>query len=140
LYRVATDTGVNFPDPDVCHQSRWIPFVRDELGADERTVVVGHSTGALLAMRLLETQQLAGAILVSCAQRVDDVLVKQRFPWPRPLWLGFSYATAPVLVTVKFVKLRGGGWLGVAGRPIPTSATRGSARPATSTRRGIGRP
>ena len=59
--------AVNFPDPDVCHQSKWIPFVRDELGADERTVVVGHSTGALLAMRLLEVHKVYGAILVAAA-------------------------------------------------------------------------
>jgi predicted alpha/beta hydrolase family esterase len=58
---------VNFPDPDVCHQSKWIPFVRDELKADEQTVVVGHSTGALLVMRLLETHKIHGAILVSAA-------------------------------------------------------------------------
>ena len=48
---------VNFPDPMVCHQSKWVPFVRDDLKADEQTVVVGHSTGALLAMRLLETHK-----------------------------------------------------------------------------------
>ena len=40
---------VNWPDPYVCHQSKWMPFVRDELKADEATVLVGHSTGALLA-------------------------------------------------------------------------------------------
>ena len=58
---------VNYPDPDRCHQSIWVPFVRDELKADECTVLVGHSTGALLAMRLLETHKLFGAILVSAA-------------------------------------------------------------------------
>ena len=57
----------NFPDPDVCHQTVWIPFVVDELKADGQTVVVGHSTGALLAMRLLETHKVFGAILVSAA-------------------------------------------------------------------------
>jgi predicted alpha/beta hydrolase family esterase len=58
---------VNFPDPDVCHQSKWLPFVRDELNADEDTVVVGHSTGALLAMRLLEVHAVRGVILVAAA-------------------------------------------------------------------------
>ena len=58
---------VNWPDPYTCHQSNWIPFARDELKADENTVVVGHSTGALLAMRLLETHKIKGAILVSAA-------------------------------------------------------------------------
>jgi predicted alpha/beta hydrolase family esterase len=58
---------VNWPDPDVCHQSNWIPFVRDVLKADEQTVVVGHSTGALLAMRLLEVHKIRGVILVAAA-------------------------------------------------------------------------
>ena len=58
---------VNWPDPHRCHQSVWVPFARDTLGADEQTVVVGHSTGALLAMRLLEVQRLRGAILVAAA-------------------------------------------------------------------------
>ena len=52
---------VNWPDPYICHQRNWIPFARDELKADEHTVVVGHSTGALLAMRLL--------LLASCPEK-----------------------------------------------------------------------
>ena len=58
---------VNWPDPYTCHQSNWVPFARDDLKADENTVVIGHSTGALLVMRLLETVRLHGAILVSAA-------------------------------------------------------------------------
>ena len=60
-------SATNFPDPDVCHQSIWLTFVRDELKADEDTVVVGHSTGALLAMRLLEVHKVHGVILVAAA-------------------------------------------------------------------------
>jgi predicted alpha/beta hydrolase family esterase len=37
------------------------------LKADENTVVVGHSTGALLVMKLLETHRIHGAILVAAA-------------------------------------------------------------------------
>eukprot|EP01079_Euglenida_sp_SAG-EU17-18_P009260 gene9260-1663_t len=48
-------------------RSVWLPFARDELKVDQDTVVVGHSTGALLAMRLLEQVNLGGAILVSAA-------------------------------------------------------------------------
>jgi len=58
---------VNWPDPMICHQSKWVPFCIDELGADENTIVVGHSTGALLAMRLLEVHKVAGVILVAAA-------------------------------------------------------------------------
>lgn len=58
---------VDWPDPYVCHQSNWIPFARDTLKADTRTVIVGHSTGALLAMRLMEQHKIYGAILVAAA-------------------------------------------------------------------------
>ena len=58
---------VNWPDPNICHQSKWIPFCINELKADERTIIVGHSTGALLAMRLAEQQKVAGIILVAAA-------------------------------------------------------------------------
>ena len=57
----------NWPDPYTCHQSKWIPHCIDTLGADTQTVVIGHSTGALLAMRLLEVHQIFGAILVAAA-------------------------------------------------------------------------
>jgi uncharacterized protein len=57
----------NWPDPYICHQSKWIPFCVKELKCDEHTIVVGHSTGALMAMRLAETQKVGGLILVSAA-------------------------------------------------------------------------
>lgn len=57
----------NWPDPYICHQSKWIPFCVKELKCDENTIVVGHSTGALMAMRLAETQKVGGLILVSAA-------------------------------------------------------------------------
>ena len=61
----------NFPDPYVAKQDIWLPFIRNELlsGVDDdtNTVVIGHSSGALALMRLLETIPLFGAILVSAA-------------------------------------------------------------------------
>jgi uncharacterized protein len=62
----------DFPDPHACRESIWIPFVRDNIGLDDKTVIVGHSSGAACAMRLLEQQAdfdftLKGAILVATA-------------------------------------------------------------------------
>ena len=57
----------NWPDAMLCRESQWVPFVVDTLGVDENTIVVGHSTGALLAMRLAESHKLLGIILVSAA-------------------------------------------------------------------------
>lgn len=53
------------PDPYDAKEKVWIPFIRDELKADENTLLIGHSSGAEAAMRLLETDKLAGIILVS---------------------------------------------------------------------------
>jgi len=60
----------NFPDPNECKESVWIPFIRDVIGLDDRTIVVGHSSGAACAMRLLENDhipKLRGVILVAAA-------------------------------------------------------------------------
>lgn len=58
----------NMPDPHVCREKVWIPFVREELipkGAAESTVVVGHSSGAVAAMRLAERSKLRGIVVVA---------------------------------------------------------------------------
>lgn len=60
----------DFPDPYRCRESIWIPFLRDEIGLDENTIIVGHSSGAACAMRILENDsigKLRGAILVAAA-------------------------------------------------------------------------
>ncbi|KAJ1446187.1 Alpha/Beta hydrolase protein [Pelagophyceae sp. CCMP2097] len=56
----------NMPDPNAARESIWVPFIRDELIADgAHTVVVGHSSGAVAAMRLLEKTELMGVVLIS---------------------------------------------------------------------------
>jgi hypothetical protein len=52
-----------FPDSDLARASYWIPFL-DELKADANTVIVGHSSGALAAMRYAEKHPLLGSALV----------------------------------------------------------------------------
>lgn len=49
------------PDPVRASEGAWLPFMREALGADAGAVVVGHSSGAAAAMRLAETDRLAGA-------------------------------------------------------------------------------
>ena len=53
------------PDPDVARESIWLPFIQRDMRADADTVVIGHSSGAEAAMRLLEVQRLRGVVLVS---------------------------------------------------------------------------
>lgn len=58
----------NYPDPHVCRASIWLPFLRDDVKIGEDCVLVGHSTGALAAMRILEGgPKVHGVVLVSCA-------------------------------------------------------------------------
>ncbi len=55
-----------FPDAILARSEYWLPFIK-ELGADENTVLIGHSSGALAAMRYAETNKILGSILVGAA-------------------------------------------------------------------------
>ena len=56
-------TNQTFPDNVKARASIWLPHLV-ALGADEHTILIGHSSGALAAMRFAETHRLAGSILV----------------------------------------------------------------------------
>ena len=53
------------PDPYEAKETEWIPFIINDLGVDENTIVIGHSSGAVAALRLLETHKVLGVVLVS---------------------------------------------------------------------------
>lgn len=55
----------DMPDPIIAHENIWVPFIRDTLAADENTIVIGHSSGAVAALRLAEHTKLLGIVLVS---------------------------------------------------------------------------
>jgi len=68
LARELTDAGLvvineTFPDNVKARAEFWLPFL-ESLGADEHTIVIGHSSGAVAAMRYAETHRLFGSILV----------------------------------------------------------------------------
>lgn len=56
--------AARFPDPELARESYWIPFLMDELGVDAETILIGHSSGAIAAMRLAEKQRILGSVLV----------------------------------------------------------------------------
>lgn len=56
--------AVDFPDNDLARKSIWIPFLKDSLKADKKTVVIGHSSGAVCAMRYAEKYPLFGSVLI----------------------------------------------------------------------------
>jgi pimeloyl-ACP methyl ester carboxylesterase len=52
-----------FPDNIKARSRFWLPFL-DTLGADRDTILIGHSSGAVAAMRYAETHQIRGSVLV----------------------------------------------------------------------------
>ncbi len=56
-----------FPDSDLARSSYWIPFLKDDLKADAETIIVGHSSGAVCAMRFAEKYPLLGSVLVGAS-------------------------------------------------------------------------
>lgn len=54
----------NMPDPEIAHANIWLPYIERELGADENTIIIGHSSGGVAALRYLESHKLLGAIVV----------------------------------------------------------------------------
>ncbi|KAF4663552.1 hypothetical protein FOZ61_001544 [Perkinsus olseni] len=63
-YEVKLPEG-GMPDPVRARRSIWIPYIRDTLKCDENTVLVGHSSGAVAALRLAEEQKLRGIVLIA---------------------------------------------------------------------------
>ena len=68
-----------YPDPYQCRESLWVPFVRSKIDDPAQTILVGHSSGAACAMRLLEQYGTEGltpikaCILVAAAYTdLDD--------------------------------------------------------------------
>ncbi len=53
----------DFPDNNLAREKYWLPFLK-ELGADENTILIGHSSGAIAAMRFAEKNQILGSCLV----------------------------------------------------------------------------
>ncbi len=61
-----------FPDPLLARAEYWLPFIK-QLGADERTILIGHSSGAEAAMRYGETNKILGSVLVgACYTDLGD--------------------------------------------------------------------
>lgn len=73
------------PDNVLARESMWLPFLKDKLGADENTIIVGHSSGAVAAMRFAESNKLYGSILIgACYTDLGDEREKQSGYYDRP--------------------------------------------------------
>jgi len=68
----------NMPDPKLARKKFWLPFIINELKADKNTVAIGHSSGAVAILRLLETNKLLGAVIVgACYTDLGDEMEKK---------------------------------------------------------------
>lgn len=79
----------NFPDAHLARRSIWLPFLEHDCGADERSILIGHSSGAIAAMRWAEKHRLVGSVLVG-AYYTDTGVENERLsgyfddPWDFP--------------------------------------------------------
>ena len=53
-----------WPDNELARESYWVPFLKNELRADENTILIGHSSGAVAAMRFAEQNKILASVLV----------------------------------------------------------------------------
>lgn len=66
-----------FPDPVIARSMYWLPFIT-ELGADENTIIIGHSSGAVAAMRYAEEYTILGSVLVgACHTDLNEEIEKE---------------------------------------------------------------
>ena len=73
-----------FPDPILAREQYWIPFLK-ELGADEKTILIGHSSGAVAAMRFAEQKKILGSVLIgACYTDLNDEMEKKSGYYDRP--------------------------------------------------------
>lgn len=97
-----------FPDNVKARAEIWLPFL-EELGADEQTILIGHSSGAVAALRYAESHRLLGSVLVSvCHTDLGDpgeaASGYYRTPWPWPQirdhqqWVAIFHSTDDPLI------------------------------------------
>lgn len=103
-------TNRTFPDNVRARAAVWLPFL-ETLGADAQTVLIGHSSGAVAAMRYAESHRLLGSVLVSvCHTDLGDAGERAsgyyRDPWRwddirrHQPWIGLFHSTDDPLIPV----------------------------------------
>jgi len=64
--------NLRFPDPELARREYWLPYL-ESLGADENTILVGHSSGAVASMRYAESHRILGSVLLgACYTDLGD--------------------------------------------------------------------
>lgn len=99
-----------FPDNVKARAEVWLPYL-ESLDADADTILIGHSSGAVAAMRYAETHQLLGSVLVSvCYTDLGDAFeaasgyYREPWQWQRirehQQWMAIFHSTDDPLIPV----------------------------------------
>lgn len=61
------------PDNEEAKRSVWLPYLEKTLKADQNTIIIGWSSGAVAAMRYAETHRILGSVLIgACHTDLGD--------------------------------------------------------------------
>lgn len=73
------------PDSVIARSEYWLPFLKEHVKVGERDVIIGHSSGAVAAMRYAEDNKILGSVLTSpCYTDTGDELEKQSGYYDKP--------------------------------------------------------
>ena len=66
------------PDGYVASKEVWLPYIEEQLQNNPNSILIGHSSGAVAALRYAETHQVEGIIMVgACYTDLDDELERK---------------------------------------------------------------
>lgn len=55
------------PDNFYARASAWLPYMEKEIWCNEKTIIIGHSSGAVAAMRYAENHKILGSVLIGAS-------------------------------------------------------------------------
>lgn len=76
----------DMPDPELAHMHIWLPFIEQELKVGADSLIIGHSSGGVAALRYLETHKLFGAIVVGVNHTNLDFPEEKAAGWYDAPW------------------------------------------------------
>lgn len=87
------------PDPLYAREHIWKKFAVETMGLDADTLLIGHSSGAACALRLMEEHKTAGCILVSAYDNdLGDKLERGSGYFSRPFDYEKMKANTPFVI------------------------------------------
>ncbi len=89
----------DMPDPFGAKESEWVPFLLGECGVDANTLIIGHSSGAEAAMRLMENNPVLVHLLHPPPSSLPNYFLQIHCPSLLVLSPLLSYPQGCVLVS-----------------------------------------